>query len=211
MPMGGDSTTTSFTPVPKDIKNLRKGLSSQFSSMLGPDMLWRSPGILGDIQQNLLSQDLGQDYLGAKKAITDTISGEGWGPMFSQIQSQLAPSFESQLQKSMSQLSSGAGRGAYSSGFLNRAGRLASDNSMNMMNLTSQLTESGLGRRMQAAGNLYDTIMSRNPSNFLSTIAQFVSGYQPIASGQSSKLGPMSMLGGLTGAFGNLFSPMKLW
>ena len=122
---GKSSSKPTYIYTPKDVKTLRKGTSAIWQNWLsqsGQDSLWKAPGPLGNIQQNILSQNPTEDYLGAKAGLADTISGQGFGPMVDNLRAQLLPGATRQYQDLLASLSSGSNSGnRYSSALLDRA------------------------------------------------------------------------------------------
>lgn len=185
---GKQKSGPAYINTPTDIKGLRKGISGGWQDWLsqsGQDALWRAPGLLGNIQQNILSQNPTEDYLGAKSALSDTISGQGYGPMVDNLRQQLIPGATRQYQDLLANLASGANSGnRYSSSLMDRASqgaqRISLGTQEQAMNTAGQLWNT----RAAQAANIFNTAAGvKSP---MEQLMSWVLGYKQAPGGQRS-------------------------
>ena len=126
-------------------KKINRALSKSLLDMFrnqGTSGLGTPLGILGPIYQNLFGEDSSKDYLGARSALQDTLSGEGLGKSIGIARGQLLPG-------TLRSISEGSAALRSASGPLGL--RFSTDLANNQQDLTNRAFE-GLDQQSLAAG-----------------------------------------------------------
>lgn len=190
----GSSGSTSGAKVPADLKPIRSDLSGLFQSELGTrgsDIFQDPGGTSGRIFQNLFGDDPSSDFLGARQALQDTLSGQSLGPNLQRANQQLMPVAMQNIASGSRALRQQAGPAGlrFSTDLINAQRGLTGDI---LAQTQGQALDAALGlgeQRGQAAQNLFNMAASLRESDLgrlLPMMVNFATQFAPVGSESSS-------------------------
>lgn len=190
----GSSSSSSAPQVPQDLRPIRSDLSDLFRGQLrqrGSDIFQDPGGVSGRIFQNLFGDNPANDFLGARNALQQTLSGESLGPNLQIANQQLLPVAMSNIQSGSNALRQQAGPAGlrFSTDLINAQRGLAGDI---LAQTQAQALDAALGlgeQRGDAAQNLFNMAAQLRESDLgrlLPMMVNFATQFAPIGSSSSS-------------------------
>jgi len=188
---GGASSSRSNTGLPADLQPLRENLNSYFINQLQQPGFGQNPtGAIGGIYQNLFGDDPSQDFLGARQALENSLSGD-YGSYANQAFQTMMPTIQDAMNTSNRNLSNqyGAQGLRFGTDLMNAQGAAGSNILNNALAQAGQQGMAFMGQQGQQAQTMFDLIGRLGAASIAQTLpllAQYASSGQEGSSSSSS-------------------------